>query len=38
MVEDALCRTGGNRSRAARILGLTHQGLLNKIARYEIDL
>jgi Nif-specific regulatory protein len=38
MVEDALRRTGGNRSQAARILGLTRQGLLNKIARYEIDL
>jgi DNA-binding NtrC family response regulator len=38
MVEDARRRTGGNRSRAARILGLTRQGLLNKIARYEIDL
>ena len=38
MVVDALRRTGGNRSQAARILGLTRQGLLNKIARYEIDL
>lgn len=38
MVTDALRRTGGNRSQAARILGLTRQGLLNKIARYEIKL
>jgi transcriptional regulator with GAF, ATPase, and Fis domain len=38
IVVEALCQTGGNRSRAARILGLTRQGLLNKIARYEIDL
>ena len=38
MVVDALRRTGGNRSQAARILGLIRQGLLNKIARYEIDL
>jgi len=38
MVEDALRRTGGNRSRAARILGLPRQGLLNKIVRYEIEL
>jgi Nif-specific regulatory protein len=38
MVEDALRKTGGNRSQAARILGLTRQGLLNKIARYEIEL
>jgi Nif-specific regulatory protein len=38
MVTDELRRTGGNRSQAARILGLTRQGLLNKIARYEIKL
>jgi DNA-binding NtrC family response regulator len=38
MVADALRRTGGNRSQAARILGLTRQGLLNKIGRYEIKL
>ena len=38
MVADALRQTGGNRSRAARILGLTRQGLLNKIGRYEIKL
>jgi Nif-specific regulatory protein len=34
----ALRSTGGNRSHAARILGLSRQGLLNKIARYEIEL
>ena len=38
MVEDALRQSGGNRSQAARVLGLTRQGLLNKIRRYEIDL
>jgi len=38
MVVDALSRTGGNRSQAAVILGLTRQGLLNKIARYKITL
>jgi Nif-specific regulatory protein len=38
MVEDALRKSGGNRSQAARILGLTRQGLLNKIRRYEIEL
>jgi Nif-specific regulatory protein len=38
MVKDALRKSGGNRSQAARILGLTRQGLLNKIRRYEIDL
>jgi transcriptional regulator with GAF, ATPase, and Fis domain len=38
MVMDALRKSGGNRSQAARILGLTRQGLLNKIRRYEIDI
>ncbi|MBC2694313.1 MAG: sigma 54-interacting transcriptional regulator [Desulfobacteraceae bacterium] len=38
MVVEALEKTGGNRSQAARILGLTRQGLLNKIARYQIEL
>lgn len=38
MVVDALSQTGSNRSQAAVILGLTRQGLLNKISRYDIDL
>ncbi len=38
MVVDALSQTGGNRTRAARLLGLTRQGLLNKITRYNIEL
>jgi Nif-specific regulatory protein len=38
MIVEALEKTGGNRSQAARILGLTRQGLLNKIARYRIEL
>ncbi len=38
MVIDALKQTGGNRSQAARQLGLTRQGLINKIARYKIEL
>ena len=38
MVQDALRKSGGNRSQAARELGLTRQGLLNKIGRYEIKL
>jgi len=38
MIVEALEKTGGNRSKAARILGLTRQGLLNKIARYHIEL
>ena len=38
MVVKALRKTDGNRSQAARILGLTRQGLLNKIARYNIRM
>ncbi|HMV68907.1 MAG TPA: helix-turn-helix domain-containing protein, partial [Myxococcota bacterium] len=35
-ITNALALEGGNRSRAARRLGLSRQGLLNKIARYEL--
>jgi Nif-specific regulatory protein len=38
MIIDALRKSGGNRSQAARTLGLTRQGLLNKIGRYKVDL
>jgi Nif-specific regulatory protein len=38
MVTRALRKTGGNRTQAARILGLTRQGLLNKIARFKIEI
>ena len=38
MIVDALRKSRGNRSQAARTLGLTRQGLLNKIGRYEIDV
>jgi DNA-binding NtrC family response regulator len=38
MVTRALRDTDGNRSKAARILGLTRQGLINKIARYKIEI
>jgi len=38
MIIDALRKSGGNRSQAARTLGLTRQGLLNKIGRYNVDL
>ena len=36
LVSEALIKTKGNRSKAARTLGLTRQGLLNKITRYNI--
>ena len=36
MILDVLRSTGGNRSQTARTLGLTRQGLLNKMARYNI--
>jgi Nif-specific regulatory protein len=38
MIIDALRKSEGNRSQASRNLGLTRQGLLNKIGRYKIDL
>jgi len=38
LVEKALRKTEGNRSRAARLLGISRRGLLNKISRYSIDL
>jgi DNA-binding NtrC family response regulator len=37
MVVNALAAEGGNRSRAAQRLGLSRQGLLNKIGRYDIE-
>jgi len=36
-VEVALARAGGNRSRAARALGLSRQGLLKTLARLRLD-
>ena len=36
MVFQALQASKGNRSQEARLLGLTRQGLLNKINRYQI--
>ncbi len=36
LIREALSRTGGNRTEAARRLGLSRQGLLNKIKRYGI--
>jgi Nif-specific regulatory protein len=36
MIREALRKTKGNRSQAARLLGLSRQGLINKIERYNI--
>ncbi len=38
MVVNALQQADGNRSRAASLLGLSRQGLLNKIERYNLNL
>lgn len=37
MVREALEKSEGNRSHAANLLGITRQGLLNKIKRYNIE-
>ena len=37
IIHEVLKKTGGNRAKAARLLGLTRQGLLNKIKRYNIQ-
>jgi len=37
MIQEALETTGGNRSRAAKLLGLSRQGLLNKISAYHVQ-
>ena len=36
LLKSALAAEGGNKSRAAERLGLSRQGLLNKLGRYEI--
>jgi two-component system NtrC family response regulator len=38
MIEQALTEAGGNRSQAAKKLGLSRQGLLNKISTYQISI
>ena len=38
MIEEALAASGGNRSQAAKNLGLSRQGLLNKISSYRISI
>jgi DNA-binding NtrC family response regulator len=37
MIRDAMAQTNGDRRRAAKILGLSHQGLLNKLKRYGLE-
>ena len=36
MIQEALAASSGNRSQAAKALGLSRQGLLNKISAYDI--
>jgi Nif-specific regulatory protein len=38
MIDEALSSCQGNQSKAARALGLSRQGLLNKIAAYDIQV
>ena len=38
LIEAALRRTEGNRTHASRLLEISQRSLLNKIARYEIDI
>jgi transcriptional regulator with GAF, ATPase, and Fis domain len=37
MIRDAMGQTGSDRRRAAKILGLSHQGLINKLKRYGLE-
>ncbi|MBD3178461.1 MAG: hypothetical protein GF417_02095 [Candidatus Latescibacteria bacterium] len=37
MIKNALESCRGNRTRSARHLGISRQGLLNKIKRYELE-
>jgi transcriptional regulator of acetoin/glycerol metabolism len=37
MVLDALAKTKGNKSRAAKLLGLTHFQLYTRLKRYGLD-
>jgi DNA-binding NtrC family response regulator len=37
MIRDAMTQTESDRGRSAKILGLSHQGLLNKLKRYGLD-
>src|SRR6267143_1318177 len=37
MIRDAMSQTEGDRRRAAKMLGLSHQGLINKLKRYGLE-
>ena len=37
MILDALDKTDGNKEKASRLLGITRQGLFNKIKRYKLE-
>jgi Nif-specific regulatory protein len=37
MIRDAMAQTDNDRRRAARLLGLSHQGLINKLKRYGLE-
>jgi transcriptional regulator with PAS, ATPase and Fis domain len=37
MIREALEHTGGDRRKTAKRLGLSHQGLINKVKRYGLD-
>jgi Nif-specific regulatory protein len=37
MIREAMTQTEGDRRRTAKILGLSHQGLLNKLKRYGLE-
>jgi DNA-binding NtrC family response regulator len=36
MIRDAMTQTGNDKRRTAKMLGLSHQGLLNKLKRYGL--
>ncbi len=36
MIRDAMTQTGKDKRRTAKMLGLSHQGLLNKLKRYGL--
>ena len=37
MIREALINTQGDRRKTAKLLGLSHQGLLNKVKRYGLE-